>query len=303
MKKVLVTGATGFVGNKVVDELLNRNIKVIVVVRENSKRIDNIKDKNVEIVNCHMNNYKNLPSLIKDRDIDTVFHFAWEGTAGPLRGDYNVQINNIEYSLDLMKACKGIGCNRFVFASSIMEYEVKAIMDTTNNASINYLYSAAKYSANYMLRTYANASGIDYIRGVISNIYGPGETSPRLINTSLRKMINDEHCSFSPGEQMYDFVYIDDAANMFVEIANKGLNNVTYYIGSQNPRPLKEWLTEMKDVVDPTIEIGLGDLPFNGIALEYNEFDIRAVEKDTGYVQETSWKEGIKNTIKWLKRT
>lgn len=303
MNKVLVTGATGFVGNKVVDELVSRNIKVIAVVRENSKRIDNIKDKNVDIVYCDMNDYKNLSSLIKDKDIDAVFHFAWEGHAGPLRGDYNTQIDNIEHSLDLMKASKELGCKRFIFASSIMEYEVKTLMDTPNNVSINNLYSIAKHTANYMLRTYANSNGIDYIRGVISNIYGPGETSPRLINTSLRKMINGEHCSFSPGEQIYDFIYINDAAREFVEIGEKGINNTSYYIGSLNPKPLKEWLKEMRDVVDPSIEIGLGDLPFNGISLTYKEFDIEAIKKDTGYIPKVSFKEGIKNTLDWLRQS
>lgn len=301
MKQAIVTGATGFVGNKVVDELCKRNYNVIAVVRENSQRIDTLKNKNVEIIQCSLDKIKNLSTLLEGREVNTVYHFAWEGTAGPLRGDYNTQINNIEYSLDLMKVAKELGCNRFVFASSIMEYEVQAIMETNTNASINHLYSIAKHSANYMLRTYANANGINYIRGVISNIYGPGETSPRLVNTSLRKMIKGEHCSFSPGEQMYDFVYIDDAANMFIEIGEKGNNNTTYYIGSLNPRTLKEWLLEMRDVVDPSIEIGLGDFPFNGISLNYNEFDIEAIKKDTGYIQQTSWKTGIKYTLDWLK--
>ncbi|MDE5873831.1 MAG: NAD-dependent epimerase/dehydratase family protein [Lachnospiraceae bacterium] len=51
---------------------------------------------------------------------------------------------------------------------------------------------------------------------VISDIYGEGESSPRLINSSIRKLLNNEETSFSTGEQMYDFVYIEDAARMFV---------------------------------------------------------------------------------------
>ena len=188
-----------------------------------------------------------------------------------------------------------------VFASSIMEYEIEAVMATDATPGVNTLYSSAKVAADYMARTVAGDCGVDYIRAVISNIYGPGETSPRLINTSLRKMLNGEHCAFSAGEQIYDFIYVTDAAKTFAAIGDKGVSNRTYYIGSQNPRPLKEFLLEMRDCVDPEIEIGLGEIPFNGVSLTYNEFDVNAVRNDTGFVPEVSFAEGINNTIEWLR--
>ena len=118
---------------------------------------------------------------------------------------------------------------------------------------------------------------------------------------SLRKLLNDEHCSFSAGNQLYDFIYITDAAKAFVAIGEKGKTNRTYYIGSQNPRLLKEFLIEMRDCVDPNIAIGLGELPFNGVSLSYTEFDINAVKNDTGFVPSIDFKEGINKTIEWLK--
>jgi nucleoside-diphosphate-sugar epimerase len=152
-----------------------------------------------------------------------------------------------------------------------------------------------------MARTIAGSAGIDYIRAVISNIYGPGELSPRLINTSIRKMLNGEHCAFSAGNQLYDFIYIDDAAKTFFALGQDGRPNKTYYIGSLNPKPLKEFLLEMRDCVNPTIEIGLGELDFNGVSLSYTEFDINAVKNDTGYVPQVSFEKGIKATIAWVK--
>ena len=83
-------------------------------------------------------------------------------------------------------------------------------------------------------------------------------------------MLNNEHCAFSAGNQLYDFVYITDAAQMFIEIGKHGIANRTYYIGSQKPRPLKE-------------------------------FDINAVKKDTGYIPEITFAQGIKNTLEWIK--
>ena len=302
MRKAVVTGANGFIGTALCKTLSEKGISVIAVVRNEQENVERIKNiPNLNIVYCDLSNFKNLSNFITDRDIDVLYHLAWVGSAGPLRGNAEVQFNNIKYTCDTVESCSKMNCKRFVFASSIMEYEIEAVMATDTTPGINTLYSSAKVSADYMARTIAGSLKIDYIRAVISNIYGPWELSPRLINTSIRKMLNGEHCSFSVGEQIYDFIYIDDAAKSFIAIGEKGVSNRAYYIGSQNPKPLKEFLLEMKNVIDPTIEIGLGELPFNGVSLTYKEFDIHAVKNDTGYVPSVSFAEGIKNTADWIR--
>ena len=243
MSKAIVTGANGFVGTAVCKELSERGVTVIAVVRHPDEVISSIaENKGVRIVYCDFSSFGNLADHIPDRDVDVLYHFAWVGSAGPLRGDADVQMNNVKYTCDTIKACAVMGCKRFVFASSIMEYEIEATMATDATPGINTLYCSAKVAADYMARTIAGDLGVDYIRAVISNIYGPGELSPRLVNMGLRKLLNGEHCAFSAGEQMYDFIYITDAAKVFAAIGEKGRNNKTYYIGSQEPRPLKEFL-------------------------------------------------------------
>ena len=302
MKKAIVTGANGFVGTAVCKELADQGIEVIAIVRHPDEVISEIeKNKGIRIVYADLSNFRNLADLIPDRDIDVLYHFAWVGSAGPLRGDADVQMRNVQYTCDTVKACADMGCKRFVFASSIMEYEIEATMATDATPGINTLYCSAKVAADYMARTIAGSLGVDYIRAVISNIYGPGELSPRLVNTSIRKMLRGEHCAFSAGEQLYDFIYISDAAKTFFAIGEKGKNNRTYYIGSQEPKPLKEFLLTLRDCVDPEIEIGLGEIPFNGVSLTYKEFDINAVKDDTGFVPEVSFKEGINNTVAWIR--
>ena len=302
MKKAIVTGANGFVGSAVCKELTETGVEVIAVVRNHDSDISRIeKLHGIRIIYSDISDFINLADVISDRDIDVFYHFAWTGSAGNLRGDYDVQLDNVRYTCDSVKACSLLNCHRFVFASSIMEYEISSLMETENTPGINTLYCSAKVAADYMARAVAGKNEITFIRAVISNIYGPGETSPRLINTSLRKMLNDEHCAFSAGEQMYDFIYITDAAKAFAAVGEKGKTNKTYYIGSLNPKPLKSFLMEMRDCVDPDIEIGLGEIPFSGVSLSYNEFDIKAVKNDTGFVPEISFSEGINMTINWLK--
>lgn len=302
MKKAVVTGANGFIGTALCRELTSQGIEVLAVVRGEEADTEGIRElPGLHMVYCDLKEFKNLGKVISDRDVDVLYHLAWVGTAGPLRGDYEVQMNNVRYTCDTVKACQEMKCKRFVFASSIMEYEIDTLMKSDMAPGINTLYSSGKVAADYFARTVADNMGITYIRAVISNIYGPGETSPRLINTSLRKLLNREHCAFSAGEQMYDFIYITDAAKAFVAVGERGGADKTYYIGSLSPRPLKEFLCVMRDQVNPAIEIGLGELPFEGVSLTYKEFDIEAVKKDTGFVPEIDFAAGIRNTIKWLK--
>jgi nucleoside-diphosphate-sugar epimerase len=302
MKKAIVTGANGFVGAAICRELSAQGVQIIAVVKNEDSDTSSIKNiPGLRLLYCDLSEYKSLTSLVPDRDIDSFYHLAWSGSSGPLRGNEDVQINNVRFTCDAVKACSDISCSRFIFASSIMEYEIEAIMETDVTPGINTLYCSAKVAADYIARTISGKLGIEYIRAVISNIYGPGEKSPRLINTSLRKLIRGEHCAFSTGEQMYDFIYITDAAKAFVQIGKKGMSNKTYYIGSQHPKPLKDFLIEMRNCVDPGIEIGLGEIPFSGVSLSYHEFDIDAVKRDTGFVPEVPFKEGILMTIKWLK--
>lgn len=301
MKKAIVTGAAGFVGSAVCRALAERGVSVTAVVRTERSAARVLADvPGVRIVCCEMSRYQELPELVSDRDVDAAYHFAWQGSAGPERGDERVQLGNIQATCDLVRACAAMGCGRFVFASSIMEYEIMAQMSADRKPGINTLYSTAKLTADYMAAAVAGAAGVDYIRAVISNIYGPGETSPRLVNTSLRKLLRGEHCAFSAGEQTYDFIYVTDAAAAFAELGEKGVPGRTYYIGSEHPRPLKEFLLEMRDQAAPGQPIGLGEIPFDGVSLTYQEFDVDAVKRDTGFVPSVSFSEGIRRTAQWI---
>ncbi len=304
MKKAIVTGANGFVGSALCKALSENGTEVIAVVRSNTSDIKEIEHlPNLKMVYCPLEEIKELPTMIEDNDIDAMYHLAWEGTSGPLRGDDAVQLKNIQHTCDAVRACADMKCSRFVFASSIMEYEIKATMETDRVPGINTLYCSAKLSADYFARTIAGTLGVEYLRAVISNAYGPLEKSARLINSTIRKLLKNEHCSFSAGEQMYDFIYITDAAKSFVAIGEKGISNRTYYIGSQNPKPLKEFLLELRDQIDPEIELGLGELPFNGISLGYDEFNISAIKNDTGFVPEITFDEGVRKTAEWIRES
>ena len=302
MKKAVVTGANGFVGTAVCKELSNNGIKVIAIVRSESVDTSSIMSlDNVEIQVCDLDNIHNLPKLINERDIDCFYHFAWDGTSGSLRSDAPKQINNIKHASNAVIASKGLGCKRFVYAASIMEYEIINTMRENIPPIPCEIYSVAKLCADYICKILARDCGIEYISGLITNIYGPGEISQRFINKTIRKMLINEHCSFTNGEQTYDFIYIDDAAKAFRAIGENGVDGKSYYVGSLNPRPLKEFINTMKNEIDPELSIGLGELPSRLTAMSYASFDINALKKDTGFEPSVSFEDGIRRTISWLK--
>ena len=188
MKKALITGAHGFVGAALCHALASEGIEVIAVLRdERADKKDLIGLHGVSVVYCDLARIKQLESLIQDRDIDVMYHLAWNGTSGALRGDYAVQISNITHTCEAVEVCKALGCNKFVFASSIMEYEIASLMEKTMAPGINTLYSSAKLSADYFARTLANSLGVEYVRAMISNIYGPGESSPSHMSISVTR--------------------------------------------------------------------------------------------------------------------
>ena len=156
-------------------------------------------------------------------------------------------------------------------------------------------------AAHMMCMSIAANIGIDIIWPKITNAYGVGEISPRMVNTTLRKCIKNEAPQFTAGTQNYDFIYIDDTARALRLIGENGKPFHEYLIGSSTARPLKEFLLEMKAAVAPDLNFIFGDIPFTGINLPLERFDCSKTEEDTGFRAKISFAEGCKKTIEWLK--
>lgn len=92
-----------------------------------------------------------------------------------------------------MTVAKRIGCQRFIGAGSIMEYEVED-----------------------MYKIKAQTCGVDLIWGVITNAYGEGEISQRFINTTIKKMLRGEELKFTSATQNYDFIHVRDLCGSFL---------------------------------------------------------------------------------------
>ena len=300
MKNVIVTGANGFIGKTLVNAILEKGYCVVAL----DVRFDDVltNDERIICVNVLDKKVSDLVLEIPPNDYMCFFHLAWVGTSGPARADYEVQLNNVKMTCDYIKLCSVIRCRRVVYASSINEMETYEYLQSDDiEPSGGYIYGTGKLAAHLMGGTIARLHDIEFIPVIITNIYGVGEKSARMIYTSINKLVHKERCSFTTGYQTYDFIYITDAINSIIAIAEKGKAFNRYYIGSGEPRPLREFLLEMRDIVDPEAEIGLGDIPFKGVDISYSQFDLKKVERDTGYKNEISFREGIRMTAEYIK--
>lgn len=300
MKNVIVTGANGFIGKTLVNALLEKGYHVVAL----DIRFDDVlaNDERVTCVNVMNKEVAKLTEEIPRQEYRCFFHLAWAGTSGPARADYAVQLNNVKLTCDYIRLCSEIGCKRVVYASSINEMETYEYLQSDDiEPGGGYIYGTGKLAAHLMGETVAKLSDIEFIPVIITNIYGVGEKSARMIYTSINKLLHKEHCSFTAGYQTYDFIYITDAINSIIAVAEKGKAFNRYYIGSGEPKPLREFLLQMRDIVDPTAEIGLGDIPFKGVDISYNQFDLKKVERDTGYQNEIPFAEGIRMTAEYIR--
>lgn len=303
MKKAIVTGANGFVGSYLCEKLSQEGIEFFAVVKDRNENIDNIKGlKGISIIYCDLCEIGLLSQKINDRDIDVFFNFAWVGSAGPDRTDEKIQLQNALWTANALRVANELGCKKFVNAGSIMEKEsYYAVYAQESCPGLPYIYGVGKLAARGICKPIANSLGIELCWAVITNAYGVGEISPRFVNTTIRKIIAKEPLQFTAGTQNYDFIYVTDVAEAFYLIGERGKANKEYTIGSGKAKPLKEFILEMQQSLAPDNKPIFGDVPFTGVNMPLEDFDISDIKNDCGFEPKVSFAQGTKLTMEWIK--
>ena len=190
MESAIVTGANGFVGSALVRELLDNGTEVYAAVHGGNR--SNLPDaKGLHVVDFDLSDAAGLTGKIPFGACDTFYDFAWDGSAGPKRADVDLQLDNVRWTVDALRVSKELGCDRFLHAGSIMEHETMAAgYRDGNRPGQGYIYGCGKVAAHIMCMAVAAEMGVDLVWPEITNAYGPGERSPRLVNTTIRKFID-----------------------------------------------------------------------------------------------------------------
>lgn len=302
MKKVIVTGATGMVGASMIEQMAADNIQVTAIIRPNSKKRKNlIEHPNVKVVECDINQLLSLKESL-DKDYDTFYHFAWDGTYGESRNDAVLQEQNVRNTLEAVELAHSSGCKVFVGAGSQAEFgfvEGELSDKVPKNPVTG--YGIAKYTAGKLSAVMCERLGMRQSWGRIVSTYGPRDNSYTMVMSSIIGMLNGERMSFTKGEQVWDYVYGEDCSCAFYLIGKYGRHGKAYTIGSGKSRLLKEYIAAIRDVVNPELEIGLGERDYYPNQVMQLTADISELTADTGFLPEIDFEEGIRRTAEWYK--
>ena len=192
MKKAVITGATGMIGITLINYLLEKNIGVLAIIRENSSNKSKLpRNKNLKIVECNLNNLNNLD--VEECDYDVFYHFAWDGTFGDDRNNLYKQNLNIKYTLDAVELANRLGCKTFIGAGSQAEYgRVSGLISPDTSTFPENGYGIAKLAAGQMSRIYSKKYNIKHIWTRIFSVYGPYDGEKTMVMSSLRNMITKD---------------------------------------------------------------------------------------------------------------
>lgn len=304
MQNVIVTGASGFIGNYLVEELILRRIHVYALIRQQSKKKLRIQSSDyLHIIEYSTDKMEELKEKLPMQCYDCCINLAWGGVAGQGRADYKMQLDNVEQAADLLCIMSQIGCRKFIGVSSVSEYECELYMPKDSAVSGGrFIYSIAKQTSHYINKCLSQSYGISYINANVANTYGEYGLDELILHDTILKLLRREETSFTEATQMYDFLYVKDIVNGLIKLSENGHPSCSYYIGSGTPRQLKEYLYIVRDYICPETDIGVGKKKMDGIGLPESIFDISKLQDHTGYIPQFSFEESIKQVIEWYRK-
>ena len=159
-------------------------------------------------------------------------------------------------------------------------------------------YAIGKISTEYLCKCLCTKYNIDLCWAYISNFYGADDPTNNFINFLVKNYKSGIVPTLTPADQLADFAYVTDIAKGLMYACEKGKSNTSYYIGYGNPRPLKEFIRAVRDIVNPQIESGIGKKNFNGMNVDFSKIDVEKLARDTGYRADISFEEGIRYILK-----
>lgn len=304
MKKIVVTGATSMIGLATVNEAIRHGIQVLAIVRASSKKSARLPiDKLVSVLECNIDDFDNVDTLMLGNDYDVFYHFAWANTDKQTRNDPVLQEKNIKYALDAVNLAKKLGCKKFIGAGSQAEYgrvEGKLSSHTPINPDI--AYGMAKYAAGKLTNLRCKELAIDHIWVRILSVYGIYDQPTTMISYAINELLANKEPEFTKCEQRWDYLFSEDAGRAFHLIGEKGINNKVYCLGTGVARSLADYVKEINRQFSKPENAGIGIKPYAPMQVMHLCADISELAADTGFKPEASFEDGLYKTIEFWKK-
>ena len=307
MKRVVVTGATGAIGRALITEAIKSGYEVLAIVHRTSTRAEELEGMACcQVLRLDLSEYGNaIPEMEKQglatQGYSMFFHLAWAAPFGAGRNDLLLQMRNVQAAMDAVILAGKLGCDTFVGTGSQAEYgRVRECLRPHTPTEPETGYGSAKLCAGQMTRLLCEEKGIRHIWDRVLSVYGPHDRPETMISTAVSRMARNEETEFSPCEQVWDYLYSGDAARAILLSGEKGVSGKVYVIGSGVGMPLRWYIERIAEFTGYTKEIGFGKRPYNEKQVMHMVADISELKKDTGFMPEVSFEDGIREMINAL---
>lgn len=296
----VVTGATGFLGVEFIKSLVDSDNIVYAIVRNEQKaRLLLPLSNQIEIICSCLPEYKELDKYIPHADV--FVNFAWDGITVDGRDIVDVQKLNIQYAKDAMLASKRMGCCLFVETGSQAEYGV--INDYISEITPCHPFSEygkAKLALSKVCDELSKSINMKYLHLRIFSVFGIRDHEHTLIKKGIEKLRHNIPLNLSSCEQNWNFLYVKDAVKQIMLLCEYAINNTTYKseifnIASEDTRKLKEFILELKDILQSTSELNFGVIqPLHMVSLNPN---IEKLKSAINFVSSYTFSDAIKEII------
>ena len=300
MKRAVIIGAGGFIGTHLVRFLSKQGIRVFAFDLNVSSipAIHNVECYRIDLQEqAPFNQYTTLVNKI-----DTVYHLAWTGVGSDVRDNYDLQVSNIGIGFKVLSFCNDISAKRVVIPGSASEYAMGGTAITGEGAFAPVdAYGAAKAACHTLYTAYAEKYGTPLIWAVTASLYGPGRNDNNILSYTIDKLLSNEKPSFTHLEQQWDFIHIDDLVSALYLLGENGIPKRPYAVASGENRRMSEYIGILRDKIDPTLPLGIGERFYKKGIPDHSIFDISAIQNDVGFLPKITFEVGIEQMIDYFK--
>jgi UDP-glucose 4-epimerase len=308
-RKVIVTGAAGFIGSHLCDRLVERGDEVVGVDCFTDYYARGTKGRNVDAARGHAGlrlvdadlSEADLPALLGDASI--VYHLAAQaGVRASWGREFELYLrHNVRATQRLLEALKGRSGVRLVFASTSSVYGKRAPLPTPEDATLqpNSPYGATKVTCEHLCALYAENWGLDYCSLRYFTVYGPRQRPDMGFHKFLRAILAGRPLDvYGDGGQSRDCTYVDDVVEATIRAGEVRARSRVFNVGGGSRRPLGEILETMQAIVGRRAVIRYaapmeGDVP-------HTHADIGRSRAEFGYNPRTPVEEGLRREAEWL---
>ncbi|MEM8805103.1 MAG: NAD(P)-dependent oxidoreductase [Cyanobacteria bacterium P01_G01_bin.38] len=297
MKKVLVTGATGFLGQHCLPLLAQRGYDIHGIFR----RSQPTTAADVQWHQADLLDPSQLKSLVAQVKPTHLLHLAWYAAPGWGSAPENFQW--VRASIDLIQAFQASRGERLVVAGSCAEYDwdFGYCSEFRTPTQPQTLYGTCKQALQTLTQAYSESVELSAAWGRIFFTYGPHEHPQRLVASVIRSLLKDEVARCSHGQQLRDYLYAGDVANALVTLLESPVTGPVN-IASGQPIQLKEIVYKVGAQLNRADLIELGALPARPQEAVLVLGDIHRLQHEVGWQPQYSWQQGIENSINWWKQ-